>query len=230
MALNLRLRKVTLISALTVVACIYITYRCIYKADYDDFDRSLVEKVGEQVETPADFDGTASSCRCQAVHRRNRTRFWPPLDVQDLFCSRDGTYDISLCVDQLDNASTYHRNKLTERLRMLRAQNPDVKVTGSELNQWYQLEDSSRRQRYDMYPMAVNISETNRNMSLGLPVLEVRHSTLKRFFYYLLMGIVLLETPSHQHEISSLREAYWICVFHFLVNCPIFFCFLFRGC
>uniref|UniRef100_A0A0X3PNV9 Hexosyltransferase n=1 Tax=Schistocephalus solidus TaxID=70667 RepID=A0A0X3PNV9_SCHSO len=169
---NRHWRKVALITALTLAAWTYLTYLSINKSVYVDSEWTLAAKSGGHLETQADFDGTASSCRCWDVRRRNRTRFWPPLDTRDLFCAQDGTYDVTLCVDQLTSRRPYRQNKLTQRLRVLKSQNPDAKVTGSELNQWYQLEDSSLRQQYDMYPMAINISETIKNISLGLPVTE----------------------------------------------------------
>nr|VZI07666.1 unnamed protein product [Spirometra erinaceieuropaei] len=170
MAMNRRLRRTALITTLILTTLTYLTYRVIYNST--DFEWSFDAEADGHVETRVDFDGTASSCRCQDVGRRNRTRFWPPLDTRDLLCARDGTYDVTLCVDHLTEAGSHQRNKLTERLRVLKSQNPDAQVTGSELHQWYQLEDSSLRQHYEMYPMAINISDTLKNISLGLPVTE----------------------------------------------------------
>ncbi|VDL99873.1 unnamed protein product [Schistocephalus solidus] len=170
MALTRRWRRAIIVISLFVATWIYIIFSFIYNSADEDSPWSTASGADRRVDTPTDFDGTASACRCRDVGRTRRTRFWPPLETQDLLCPRDGTYDVTVCVDHLDETGSQPRNKLTERLAILKSKHPYVPLTGSELRQWYKLEEPRLRQQYELYPMAVNISEITKNISLGLPV------------------------------------------------------------
>ncbi|VDO04784.1 unnamed protein product [Rodentolepis nana] len=122
-----------------------------------------------------DVDGTNTSCRCG---KGPQMYIWPPPNgPKDLICS-DSTYDLTLCV-QVDSTKPPKLTLIKERLLKLRnmsgTKSDDRKEEfadeGKELLRWYQLEGSKidGKEGYEMYPLAINLTETIKAINKGSP-------------------------------------------------------------
>lgn len=105
---------------------------------------------------------------------------WPPPNgSNDLFCP-DSTYDLTLCV-RVDPTKSLKRTLIQERLLRLtnrtggeadkRDDWEELAHEGKELLWWYQLEGSKTNvdQGYEMYPLAINLTETIKAINGGSP-------------------------------------------------------------
>nr|CDS26715.1 beta 13 n galactosyltransferase [Hymenolepis microstoma] len=125
-----------------------------------------------------DVDGTNTSCRCV---KGPQMYIWPPPNgPKDLICS-DSTYDLTLCV-KVDPTKPAKLTLIQERLLTLRnmsnrdsGKSDDFKEEfadeSKELLRWYQLEGSkiNDKENYEMYPLAINLTETIRAINKGSP-------------------------------------------------------------
>lgn len=123
-----------------------------------------------------DVDGTNTSCRCG---KGPQMYIWPPPNgPQDLLCP-DSTYDLTVCV-RVDHSKPPRKTLLQERLQQLLNNTKDVvkklddfeglTEDGKDLLVWYQLEgfkNTGDQENYNMYPMAINISETIQALNAG---------------------------------------------------------------
>ncbi|KAM3180884.1 hypothetical protein ACTXT7_015438, partial [Hymenolepis weldensis] len=124
-----------------------------------------------------DVDGTNTSCRCD---KGPQMYIWPPPNgSKDLSCS-DSTYDLTLCV-RVDPTKSLKRTLIQERILRLTNRTggeadksddwEELAHEGKELLWWYQLEGSktSVDQGYEMYPLAINLTETIKAINGGSP-------------------------------------------------------------
>ncbi|VUZ45210.1 unnamed protein product [Hymenolepis diminuta] len=124
-----------------------------------------------------DVDGTNTSCRCG---KGPQMYIWPPPNgSKDLFCP-DSTYDLTLCV-RVDPTKSLKRTLIQERLLRLTNKTggeadklddwEELAHEGKELLWWYQLEGSKTNvdQGYEMYPLAINLTETIKAINRGSP-------------------------------------------------------------
>ncbi|VDD78727.1 unnamed protein product [Mesocestoides corti] len=114
-----------------------------------------------------DFDGTNSSCRCA---RGPRVYRWPPKRVpEDLTCA-DSSYDLTLCV-RVKSSDEPMETSLHQRLKLL---DKDYEHGDEEsaLLRWFELEGHKLNGGdggYDMYPLAINLTDTMAAIIHGKP-------------------------------------------------------------
>lgn len=125
-----------------------------------------------------DFDGTNASCRCG---KGPQVYYWPPLVVsEDLLCG-NSTYDLTLCV-LLDSSKPQATTKLDQRLNWLENSNLKSEKKAidrgeeSALLRWFRLEGQQQNNGedgYDMYPLAINLTDTIEAIRNGRPAPHV---------------------------------------------------------